>query len=190
MAIGIILRKDALAMGRDKYFTGEPCSSGHISERYVKCNKCTGCVSFRHKRHYTANREANIATSRAYRAANADTLSIKSKDKWRELTSNGWIRLSIRAAKKRAKERGVDFDIAVAKIAMPKVCPYFGMPFIIGDHNWRPSFDRIDPAKGYVIGNVQIISMKANRMKNDGSLDDLITMGRVAERQKRELESA
>lgn len=35
-----------------------------------------------------------------------------------------------------------------------------------------PSFDKIDPSKGYVVGNVQIISWRANRIKNDGTSDE------------------
>lgn len=35
-----------------------------------------------------------------------------------------------------------------------------------------PSFDKIDPTKGYVVGNVQIVSWRANRIKNDGTAEE------------------
>lgn len=37
-----------------------------------------------------------------------------------------------------------------------------------------PSLDKIVPSKGYVVGNIQVISYKANRLKGDCSLEDLL----------------
>lgn len=36
-----------------------------------------------------------------------------------------------------------------------------------------PTLDRIHPDIGYVPGNVMVISAKANRMKNNASLEEL-----------------
>jgi UDP-N-acetylenolpyruvoylglucosamine reductase len=36
-----------------------------------------------------------------------------------------------------------------------------------------PSIDKIVPEKGYIDGNVQVISLKANVMKNNATPDDL-----------------
>jgi hypothetical protein len=36
-----------------------------------------------------------------------------------------------------------------------------------------PSLDRIDPKKGYVKGNVAVISYKANRIKQDATPEEL-----------------
>ncbi len=38
------------------------------------------------------------------------------------------------------------------------------------------SIDRIDASKGYIVGNVQIISQKANRQKSDASLSDILKL--------------
>lgn len=48
-------------------------------------------------------------------------------------------------------------------------CPVLGVPLVDGN----TSIDRIDPSKGYVPGNLQIISSKANRMKNNATVEEL-----------------
>jgi hypothetical protein len=39
----IIDRKEAKKAGLKKYFTGEPCKNGHITERYTSGGTCLGC---------------------------------------------------------------------------------------------------------------------------------------------------
>lgn len=36
-----------------------------------------------------------------------------------------------------------------------------------------PTLDRIVPSRGYVVGNVAVISMRANRLKSDASVAEL-----------------
>ena len=71
---------------------------------------------------------------------------------------------------------------------MSKVWSYYLIPIEIhvgkGLTDNNPSIDRIDPTKGYVSGNIHIISWRANRLKNNGSLDDLILLGAWANNQK------
>lgn len=54
-------------------------------------------------------------------------------------------------------------------------CPILGMElnyYAESRQENSPSFDRIDNTKGYVPGNVQIISWRANRIKNNGTSDE------------------
>lgn len=37
----------------------------------------------------------------------------------------------------------------------------------------RPSLDRINPDRGYVPGNVQVISFRANTLKNNATREEL-----------------
>jgi hypothetical protein len=80
----------------------------------------------------------------------------------------------VTAAKRRAKVKGWEFNITHKDVKIPKFCPYLGieLKYLGGDSS--PSLDRIDPLKGYVKGNVQVISMKANTMKSSATQDELV----------------
>ena len=75
-------------------------------------------------------------------------------------------------AKRRAKKRGQEFAIQMEDIVMPELCPVFNVPF---EENtiYAASLDRIDSTRGYVIGNIQVLSTRANTLKNDATADEL-----------------
>ena len=80
------------------------------------------------------------------------------------------------SARERSKTRGIPFEIEVADIQIPLVCPLLGVPLQRGSwkhHDFSPSLDRIDPSKGYVKGNVWVISYRANQIKNNATLGEL-----------------
>jgi hypothetical protein len=84
------------------------------------------------------------------------------------------------AAKKRAKALGVPFYITEDDIIFPDICPALGIPVVLEKTNGprkrtdsTPSLDRIIPELGYVKNNVEIISWRANRLKNDAKLYEL-----------------
>lgn len=43
----VISRKAAHVAGLKRFFTGEPCVHGHVSERYVSSGNCIECVTFK-----------------------------------------------------------------------------------------------------------------------------------------------
>lgn len=82
------------------------------------------------------------------------------------------------AAKHRAKKRGLAFDIDFEDVVIPEMCPVLGIPLIFkeggkGGAPNSPSLDRIDNSKGYVKGNVQVISHLANSMKSTADKEQL-----------------
>jgi hypothetical protein len=95
-------------------------------------------------------------------------------------------KLWIGAAKQRAKEKGLDFSINEDDVVVPEFCPILGIPlFRIGKKHSdnSPSIDRIDSTKGYIKGNVQVLSHKANILKNSATLSELIFLGEWAKLQ-------
>lgn len=78
-------------------------------------------------------------------------------------------------ARTRARQKGIKFTITKDDITIPEVCPILELPLLKGD-GYLPnamSLDRVDNAKGYVPGNVRVISRKANLMKSSLTLDVL-----------------
>lgn len=83
----------------------------------------------------------------------------------------------IRGAQKRAKLKGIDFNLTKADLQpYPTVCPVFGIPLqykTVGRQVFNSaSLDRFDNTLGYVKGNVRIISLRANELKRDGKLEE------------------
>lgn len=85
--------------------------------------------------------------------------------------------LRLSKKKSEAVRRGIEFAITWEDVDWPTHCPIFGTELNYFsdsscDRLLAPSIDRIDPKKGYVPGNVAVISYRANRIKNDGSAED------------------
>jgi len=66
---------------------------------------------------------------------------------------------------KSARKRNLDFNLTIEDFYIPEVCPILGVPFDYDVTNLCPSVDRLDNTKGYIKGNVCIMSTLANRMK-------------------------
>lgn len=114
------------------------------------------------KKYYEENKEAACAYGSSY--VKEDRRKDPKKYLWK-------------GARDRAKQKGLDFNIEVNDIFIPELCPILGFKLESysrqgGGFN-SPSIDRIVPSLGYVKGNIQVISSKANRMKSDATLGEL-----------------
>lgn len=77
----------------------------------------------------------------------------------------------------RAKTGDIEFNLSPEDIVIPNECPYLKVPFIVGtkeNYQYTHSLDRIDNDKGYIKGNVEVVTKKANSMKNNASDEELI----------------
>lgn len=82
-------------------------------------------------------------------------------------------------ARSRANENNMDFDIGIDDIIIPETCPILGIPLEVhrgtsGGKPASPSLDRVDNSKGYVKGNVIVLSHLANMMKSSASVENLL----------------
>lgn len=81
------------------------------------------------------------------------------------------------AAKKRAKKRGLAFDLKFTEMPLiPKLCPVLGLTLEKGIKTLQPNsptLDRISDSLGYTNGNIRIISYRANLLKNNANSDEL-----------------
>jgi len=63
-------RETALALRRNRFFTGEPCKWGHVAERWCLSRRCVECVKRSHRTE--EYREYATPMERAWVAANPD----------------------------------------------------------------------------------------------------------------------
>lgn len=81
-------------------------------------------------------------------------------------------------AKGRARSQGLPFTITLDDVVIPTHCPILGIPIypMVGNKGGgahSPSIDRIVGERGYVPGNIVIISNRANRLKSDATIEEL-----------------
>lgn len=81
----------------------------------------------------------------------------------------------LKSSRGSAKQRGLEHTITLADITVPTHCPVLGLKleFYGEDRNSTPTIDRIDSSRGYVPGNVVVVSLRANWLKHDATLQEL-----------------
>lgn len=131
---------------------GRECQTCKIYKLYEEYHKHSSCP----KGYNTVCKECRKKVSKRY----WETLPIERK--------------TIQRLKSRCIEQNIDFDLEIEDINIPEKCPVFGVEFIEGDVDYSASIDRIDPTKGYVKNNMQVLSNKANRMKSNATKEELL----------------
>ena len=101
-------------------------------------------------------------------------------EKYRKANRSYWLanreKVQFNTARYQAKRRGLEFTIKFEDVVWPDVCPALGVRLERkpkGPCDWSPSLDRIDNSKGYVPGNVIVVSMRANRIKTNAAVSEL-----------------
>ena len=158
-------------------FVSKVCKRGHASSalpggRYPN-GTCKECFKAHSAKWYAKNRERRKASNAKYYAENREQGKARNA-KWR---AKNLEQVMFNAAKARARKAGVEFTITLDDIVIPDRCPWLGIPLAHGTGRGpkdnSPTLDRIIPELGYVKGNVIVISNRANRIKNNGTPEEL-----------------
>lgn len=142
----------------------KPFSEFHVCSvaRDGRKTKCAACTAQNVKERYLKDVEAS---REMFRQA-----SRRSKERYP-------LTYLLAGARRRAKENGWEFSITKEDLETPDVCPVLGIPLSWSDldvpKDYRPSLDRVDNTKGYVPGNVVVISWRANVLKRDATAEEL-----------------
>lgn len=142
-----------------------------------KCSSCGGIKTYRQM--LKSHVKKYVVHSLCMECANAFT-----RKRWNrtDKTDRQILRARYRATEFSAKKKGVPFAFTFDEFLecwekSDKRCPILGTDFDFqngrrgSDQSRLPSLDKIIPALGYVPGNVRFISMRANRMKQDITVD-------------------
>lgn len=146
-----------VAAQTDKMFRGRPCRRGHDGLRFIVSKGCVECRRLNcreyRKNHGVTHTEYMRKRAVSWRAKNPE--------------AKLW-----HAAKERAAEKDLEFSIEISDIVIPESCPLLDIPLKNGVGRVTPnspSLDRISNSRGYVPGNVWVVSNAANTCK--GALD-------------------
>jgi len=150
-------------------------------------------IRAREKAYYEANKEKELARQKAYREANKEKLAAYDKARYEANKEKVLARYKayrkantekqmFLAARHRAKRNNIPFNLTedYLKSIYPSdmICPVLGFEMSVGkdENGWAdtsPSLDRIIPEKGYVQGNVIIVSMRANLIKTNATPEEI-----------------
>lgn len=172
----IITRKEAKDQGLKRYFTGIVCKQcGQISERNVYSCACRTCERIRTDKF---NKQKRIT--------HKDECNAKARILSKKARTNNPVSCILAAAKRRAKVNGLEFSITHKDVIIPTHCPINGLPLVIGSTKQSdnsPSLDRIDNTKGYIPGNVKVISWRMNRRKSDMTMSEILALAEYIRRE-------
>jgi len=152
-----------------------------------------------HRNYYQANKEKIRETHKLWAEKNKEKLKQLSREKARikRIQDPEYFRKSsrkyeasnpekvlLRAARNRARLKNLEFSIDLSDIKIPEFCPLLEFKLEYkrghghGPWDFSPTLDRIDSNFGYIKGNVWVISSLANRIKSDGTPEQIMMLAK------------
>lgn len=159
------------SLGKPKNRVCSGCAKDKKSEEFrliKKSSSSRGWLDYKNNKRYTQ-----------CKSCENKKMSIRYREK-------PWVQV-YSGRKKHAKKHGIPFTITQEYLknlfeTMPDKCPVLGVPFKRHDIKkltnktkspYSTSLDRVVPSKGYVPGNLVIISDWANRIKQDATIEQV-----------------
>lgn len=191
----IIMKED----GVSRWITPDTPPPEHLSGILTaldtkKCSKCgeTKPVSefyrrsdAKHRLKSWCKRCDNANATERSRTPQGKAVSKRSNAKHYASHKGRAVKLTYKASW-RAKKKGIEFDIDAGDVERalvnPGRCALTGRAFVFtpptdtAHHPLAPSLDRIDNTRGYVPGNVQLVTDAVNRAKNELTVPQFIDM--------------
>ena len=140
--------------------------------RYKVCKKCNQSLNL-NKFSLIEKWNTNSGTKNTCKKC---SIKIRQTEKLNRDWKVDAARLLYKNIKSRCKRIQREFSIELEDIIIPEKCPVFGFELKREDkQTWMcaPSVDRIDSSKGYIKGNVTVVSRRANILKRDATIGEL-----------------
>jgi len=169
-------RQEAKLRGDTYFYTGKPCKRGHVAPRYVSSPICITCAEAT----YARRKQKTLAELKERYRADPEKYKAQERLRAERDPKRYWVKSAYGHARSRAKKYKVPFDLTRAYISsiLTDSCPVFGTPFVFQGagvaHLQSPTLDRLDPLKGYVRGNVAVISRFANNVKSNATSEQVV----------------
>ena len=140
----------------------------------LSCRSCVSSINTARRKELGKDKSDKAYQSQ-WRKNNRQHIN-KRNLKWRQANHS---KVLVYHAAARARKSGIEFDLLETDIVIPSVCPVLGIKICSGIGVGRtgkqdnlPSLDRIDSSKGYTKDNVKVISLRANVIKNCGTIEE------------------
>lgn len=145
------------------------CQVG-ISDRHKNALRCHSCATER-------LRKSSIVRALQWAKDNPKRTAEIRRARYASYKAENREQFMLYQARRRARIKGLVCTITLTDFSIPKVCPALGIPLSFEGHrDTTPSLDVINPRFGYIPGNVQVISLRANRCKSDLSFFEMRLM--------------
>jgi len=145
------------------------CKEKHTNEYYANLNMdslktCSICKTEQSLHNFSKHRKQPDGFTYSCRKCNNKEAILKG--------------MNLAYIKHRALKKNISFDITITDLFFPEYCPILNLKlnYNRGTKTMQsnsPSLDRIDNSKGYVKGNVIVISALANAMKSSATFDQI-----------------
>lgn len=152
-----------------------------IDKHTRRCKYCTNIINTAYRRKYKDKTNANNRKQYHKHKERFRATNLKYERKRRKLAKEGnkiiHAEILLKQIKARAKRKNLPINIDITDIIIPDVCPILGIPLVMSDKSSLPasaSVDRIIPEKGYIKGNVLVISLKANLIKTNATPSEIL----------------